>query len=298
MTSNIDFKGGHIFNHGGYPSLVMTQSIPMIKKMGANVDIRYATVNVDGAQRDLQSIGYNLRVSSSVDTLDNINPSLIESRIEDLIKDFFEENIEIKNGDDVILTLIQYTLDNQIANYEDNFFSSSSSSEGKYFSYQLTFYSLRKASFCFLVLSLISFKDQEIIFGIPSKFRSGVSYSAQVFEVKKVYNNVLYNYGILRGGEALGSLDGTHKASLSIDGNLSVDEQWQSGSGGKGDSPHYLAMQEDANLVIYDKNDVPTWASGSSPGKFSEGQYRVEMQDDGNLVVYDKSNTALWSFRW
>ena len=51
MTSNIDFKGGHIFNHGGYPSLVMTQSIPMIKKMGANVDIRYATVNVDGAQR-------------------------------------------------------------------------------------------------------------------------------------------------------------------------------------------------------------------------------------------------------
>ena len=60
----------------------------------------------------------------------------------------------------------------------------------------------------------------------------------------------------------------------------------------------YLAMQEDANLVIYDKNDVPTWASGSSPGRFSEGPYRVEMQDDGNLVVYDKSNTALWSFRW
>jgi len=297
MTSDILFEGGNIFNNKSYPAKVMTQSIPMLKQMGKNVDLRYATVDTDGATRDLTEAGYSLRETSSVDTLTNINPSLIDNRIADLVKDYFEEPIRIKAGDDVILSLIQHTIDNQVAEFTDNFFTSSSRSEGNYFSYQLTFYSMRKASFCFLVLSLISFKEQDVVFGIPTKFRTGVSYNAQIFECKKVYNNVLYNFGILKNGEFMGSPDKQHKATLSEDGNFSVDSGWQTDTAGKGKSPWYLAMQEDANLVIYDGGDNPTWASGSQPGKFSEAPYRLEMQDDGNLVIYDSKSQALWSIR-
>ncbi|OCH88330.1 alpha-D-mannose-specific lectin [Obba rivulosa] len=298
MASNIEFTGGHVFNNREYPSAVMKQSIPIVKKMGANVDIRYATVDVDAAKRDLASAGCDLRLSSSVDMMESIDPALIRQRIEDMVQNLFEESIEIKNGFDVILYLVQAAIEGSFSESDEHFFWSSSRSEGTYSSYQLTFYSMRKASFCFIVFSVIAFKEQKVIFGIPSKFRSGISYNAQVFEVGKVYSNVLYNFGILHGGRALGSPNGQHMASLSVDGNLSVDEQWQSGSGGKGVPPHYLAMQDDANLVIYDKNNSPTWASGSRPGRFSEGPYRVEMQDDGNLVVYDKFDTALWSYRW
>ncbi|KAH9950662.1 hypothetical protein B0H21DRAFT_503960 [Amylocystis lapponica] len=294
-TDIIIFEGGHIFNNKKYPAKIMAQSIPMLKQMGNNVDTRYATVDVSGAERDLASQGYSLRQTSSVDVLTNINPSLIENRIEDIIKDYFEESIQIKDGDDVILRLIQYTLDNQVAHYTDNFFTSASRSEGTYYSYQLTFYSMRKASFCFLVLSLISFKDQDVIFGITTQFRTGISYNAQVFEVKKTYNNVLYNFGILKNGESMGSPDGRYEATLSNDGNFSLGSRWETGTAGKGSSPWYLAMQENANLVIYNGNDKPTWASQTEVGRFSVPPWRLELQDDGNLVIYDSKNSALWA---
>lgn len=294
-TTGLIFEGGHIFNNRKYPAQVMAQSMPMLKAMGKNVHLDFATVDVAAAERDLAGQGYSLRVSSSVDTMTNINPSLIDNRIADMLRGFFEQDIRIKAGDDVILQLIQYTIDNQVAHWTDNFFSSSTQSEGTYYSYRLTFYSMRKASFCFLVLSLLSFKRQSSVFGIPSGFSSGVAYSAQVFECKKVYNNVLYNFGILRAGEMLGSPNGNHRAILSNEGNFSVDSRWETGSAGKGGANSHLAMQEDANLVIYGEDDNPTWASGSAPSRFSKRPFRLELQDDGNLVIYDSLDSALWS---
>ncbi|KAF8593352.1 alpha-D-mannose-specific plant lectin, partial [Ceratobasidium sp. AG-I] len=295
MTTEISFQGGYIFNNHAYPEIVNTQSKAMLKQMGKNVNLNYATVNEAGAINDLKSIGFSLRYTSSVDTMTNINSSLVDDRVSSMVKDYFGEPIEVVRGTDVFLSLIQHTIDNQVSEFKDSFFTSSSRSEGHYFSYQLTFYSMRKASYCFLILSFISFKDQGSIFGIPTKFRSGVSYKAQIFECKKVLNNVLYNFGILPGGESMGSPDGKHTATLSADGNFSIGSRWQSGSGGKGRAPSYLSMQEDANLVIYDAAREPVWASGSQPGRFSRGPYRLELQNDGNLVVYDSSSSALWS---
>ena len=54
-------------------------------------------------------------------------------------------------------------------------------------------------------------------------------------------------------------------------------------------------LQDDANLCVYDGGDNAVWASGSHPGRFSVGPYRLELQDDGNLVVYDKDDRPLWA---
>ncbi|KIY61618.1 hypothetical protein CYLTODRAFT_495164 [Cylindrobasidium torrendii FP15055 ss-10] len=293
-TTDFLFEGGHIFNNRNYPAGVMSQSIPMLKQMGKNVSIDYATVDIAGATRDLSSIGFTLRETNRVDKMSDVNSSVVDNSISDMLRDFFEEDISIVRGTDVILTLMQYAIDNQVAETDGGFFGSSERSEGHYFSYQLTFYSKRKASFCFLVLSLCAFKEASSVFGIPTSFRTGVAYSAQVLEVKKKEPNVLYEYGRLQGGDAMASPSGQHRFTMGTDGNVTVDGRWESNSAGKGVAPYYLAMQEDANLCVYG-TDGPIWASGSQPGRFSQGPYRLEMQDDGNLVVYDKSNTSLWA---
>jgi len=47
-----------------------------------------------------------------------------------------------------------------------------------------------------------------------------------------------------------------------------------------------LIMQHDGNLVVYDEDGRPRWASGTwGPLRIS----RAVMQDDGNFVVYDSS---------
>lgn len=293
--TDLDFEGGHIFNNQHYPAKIMAQSLPMLKQMGKNVDLTHALVNVDGATRDLAAQGYSLRQTSNVDTMTNINSSLIDNRIAGLLSSYFDEDIRIARGDDVLLTIIQDAIEGLVTQTHDGFFASSSRSEGHYYSYQLTFYSMRKASFCFLVFSVCAFKESDSVFGIPTNFRTGIAYTAQVFEVKKIYNNVIYNFGRLKEGEAMGSPDGTHRATLGTDGNFKVDSRWETGTAGKGTSPHYLAVQDDANLVLYGADDGATWASGSQPGKFSVSPYRLELQDDGNLVIYDSRDAAVWT---
>jgi mannan endo-1,4-beta-mannosidase len=57
--------------------------------------------------------------------------------------------------------------------------------------------------------------------------------------------------------------------------------------------PNWLEMQNDCNLVLYDKNRSPLWSSNTwKPTQL--GCY-LEMQNDGNLVLYDKNRTPLWS---
>jgi hypothetical protein len=54
-----------------------------------------------------------------------------------------------------------------------------------------------------------------------------------------------------------------------------------------------LVMQDDGNLVIYEKNGAYKWATGTN-GK-GTGPYRLMMQTDGNLVIYDSKNAAIWA---
>jgi hypothetical protein len=68
------------------------------------------------------------------------------------------------------------------------------------------------------------------------------------------------------------------------------------GAGGNVSSPsgsYHLSMQGDGNLVLYDSNGTPHWASNTVGTGLGIGQY-ANMQDDGNLVVYG-ANGALWA---
>ncbi|KAL1717721.1 hypothetical protein EV715DRAFT_264510 [Schizophyllum commune] len=292
---DLTFEGGNIFNRDHYPRDIMLQAMPVMKNMGNNLDINYATVDSAGAKRDLAADGYGLRETSHTETMGTVDPSAVDDKIRDLLRALFEEDIRVERGSDRILVLMSCAIDGLVAETKDNFFGSTTRSEGKYFSYQMAFYSMRRASYCFLVLALIAFKDQTSVFGIPTGMRSGISYSAQVFECKRVRPTVLYNFGRLHSGESMESPDGRRVATFGNDGNLVVDGRWETHSGGKGAGPWYLVLQDDANLVIYDSRDEPTWASASHPGRFTVRPWRLDMQNDGNLVIYDKNDRVLWA---
>ena len=57
-------------------------------------------------------------------------------------------------------------------------------------------------------------------------------------------------------------------------------------------------MQTDGNFVLYDTNNSPYWFTNTYNGPNS-GQgnkpYRLTLQDDRNLVIYNKSGIAIWN---
>ncbi|KAI7873231.1 mannose-specific lectin precursor, partial [Lichtheimia hyalospora FSU 10163] len=55
----------------------------------------------------------------------------------------------------------------------------------------------------------------------------------------------------------------------------------------------YLKMQDDGNLVIYNKNNNPIWSSDTYYDVLYPQTSRLIMQDDGNLVIYT-NNGPLW----
>ena len=63
----------------------------------------------------------------------------------------------------------------------------------------------------------------------------------------------------------------TFEARMQGDGNFVVYKHvdgettaiWASNTNGKGEGPYCLKMQEDNNLVVYDSNGSPTWASNT-----------------------------------
>jgi hypothetical protein len=56
---------------------------------------------------------------------------------------------------------------------------------------------------------------------------------------------------------------------------------WQSNTKGKGEGPFRLALQEDGNVVIYDRKNTPTWASNTN-GK-GKAPYTLLLTNEGNL---------------
>jgi hypothetical protein len=49
-------------------------------------------------------------------------------------------------------------------------------------------------------------------------------------------------------------------------------------------------MQRDGNLVVYDVDDVPRWATATYP---APGAYAA-LEDDGTLAVFDPNDVRLW----
>ena len=107
----------------------------------------------------------------------------------------------------------------------------------------------------------------------------------------------MYADQVLTKGAGLKSSNGQYRLTMQADGNLVLyDSQnqplWASNTDGM--AVQKCSMQNDGNLVLYLFDGRPVWASNTDgkPGAF------LWLQDDGNLVIYHNripiwaSNTA------
>jgi hypothetical protein len=111
--------------------------------------------------------------------------------------------------------------------------------------------------------------------------------------LKLASNNRLSQGDALNVEQVRRSKNGTHYLKLQGDGNLVLfnaqnQATWSSGTSGK--PAANATFQADGNLVIYGPTGVATWASNSN-GK--GGNYLL-VQDDGNLVIYNGSGDPVW----
>lgn len=111
----------------------------------------------------------------------------------------------------------------------------------------------------------------------------------------------LFSGQSLYPGQSLQSNSGLHTLIMQTDGNVVLYDRnsqplWATNTGGL-ITPREFIMQTDGNLVLYDKEGCPKWASQTygNPGAF------FNVQDDGNLVVYrygaqtETAENALWA---
>jgi hypothetical protein len=108
---------------------------------------------------------------------------------------------------------------------------------------------------------------------------------------------LLPNQG-LNPGQTLRSCNNGYRLTLQFDGNLVAYNAhnavvWASGT--NRNTPRYLIMQGDGNLVIYFTNRSP-WSTHTN-GRINRPNDTIfRLQDDGNLVVYvDQGTGAVWS---
>jgi hypothetical protein len=100
--------------------------------------------------------------------------------------------------------------------------------------------------------------------------------------------------GQLQLNESLGSASAEFSLVLQQDGNLVLYDQqsqpvWASGT--EGQSVSAARMQEDGNFVLYTSTDEPVWATDTYG---NEGAYLV-LQDDRNLVLHGADGNPLWA---
>jgi uncharacterized protein YkwD len=111
----------------------------------------------------------------------------------------------------------------------------------------------------------------------------------------------LFSGQSLYPGQSLQSNNQLHTLMMQTDGNVVLYDRnsqplWATNTGGL-ITPREFIMQTDGNLVLYDKEGCPKWASQTygNPGAF------FNIQDDGNLVVYrygaqaETAENALWA---
>lgn len=106
-------------------------------------------------------------------------------------------------------------------------------------------------------------------------------------------NNTLSADERLYPGEYLLSADRQSVLILQKDGNLveyrNFKPVWHTGT--YGEDSKFLVMQDDGNLVLYDKNNKPLWHTHTYGNSGSE----LKLQSDSNLVIYSAGNTPLWA---
>lgn len=67
---------------------------------------------------------------------------------------------------------------------------------------------------------------------------------------------------------------------------------WETNTDGKGHGPYTLRIQEDGNLVLYDRDVNPLWTS-LTDGK-GVGPFQLLLTDDGNLTLFDRNQSLIW----
>ncbi|MEO7190144.1 MAG: hypothetical protein ABI051_03740 [Vicinamibacterales bacterium] len=100
---------------------------------------------------------------------------------------------------------------------------------------------------------------------------------------------------VLYPDDRIDSVNGLYHFVYQADGNLVLyEENWAPlwASHTDGSLPGLVIMQSDGNFVLYDGNGVALWASGSSVNH--PGAYLI-VQDDGNVVIYEAGGGALWA---
>eukprot|EP01015_Nassula_variabilis_P032726 TRINITY_DN76_c0_g1_i5.p1 TRINITY_DN76_c0_g1~~TRINITY_DN76_c0_g1_i5.p1 ORF type:complete len:335 (+),score=89.57 TRINITY_DN76_c0_g1_i5:66-1070(+) len=102
----------------------------------------------------------------------------------------------------------------------------------------------------------------------------------------------------LNAGEYLQSTNGGYYAVLQTDGNFVLyissafapyNALFNTKTHDQGKQPHRLTLQNDGNLVLYDIDNKPLWASNTFNG------HRLTIQDDGNLVLYAEDGQVAWA---
>ncbi|KAK5601552.1 hypothetical protein CRENBAI_024120 [Crenichthys baileyi] len=109
----------------------------------------------------------------------------------------------------------------------------------------------------------------------------------------KMSYNYLSRNDELRRGDYLMSNNGQWKAVFQDDGNFVIygwKPVWASDTNGS--DAVRLIMQEDCNLVLYNNDNHPKWASDT----FTPGSHacRLQLSDDGILRLYKGAN-ELWN---
>ncbi|KAM9990054.1 hypothetical protein ACTFIY_006089 [Dictyostelium cf. discoideum] len=64
----------------------------------------------------------------------------------------------------------------------------------------------------------------------------------------------------------------------------------------KGSGPFKFYCQADGNMVVYSKDNHPTWSSNTcNKHTHRPGLYHCRLYDSGSLKAYDGNNSIMWS---
>ncbi|KAI9297839.1 alpha-D-mannose-specific plant lectin [Neoconidiobolus thromboides FSU 785] len=258
-----------------------------------NLNIKYKYVDTNAAQKGL-SPQYKLIMNENRRTMNSIDPAALRDQIDSMIQGTFYQKIEVNNGFDVMLSLMTDTINNQESSYRSDFFTSSSQSEAKYFSYGFAFYSATSSSYCFLIITLISLKNQKVIFGIPQEMRSGIPWDIQVLKINDMNCKMINSPTKMGFPDKLTSSNGLYTAKIQEDGNFVIYDNvqrplWASDTRGQGVC---LTMQDDGNLVLYDNQNKPIWASGTNG--IGRSPFKAILNDEAQLIIQDNNNRTIW----
>jgi len=56
-----------------------------------------------------------------------------------------------------------------------------------------------------------------------------------------------------------------------------------------------MKFQSDNNAVVYDSQKQPIWSTETYGKGDQSGDSKLILQDDGNLMIFDKTNATIWS---